>query len=71
MGAGDRHFDRLLFEITAFPEADWNRLRNEYEGPLGFRSAGFDLEAHKRKRDEAMIRFTREFWFDITSFYGK
>jgi len=65
-----RVFDRLVFEITAFHNSDWEELKAEYEGPQGFRSPGFNAEAHEKKRQEKMVRCTREFWFDITSFYG-
>jgi hypothetical protein len=66
-----RFFDRLVFEITAFPDNDWEELKAEFEGPLGYGHPNFDAEAHERKRQEKMVRFTREFWFDITSFYGQ
>lgn len=67
----DRKFDRLLFEITAFLDSDWEELKTEFEGPRGYGHPDFDLESHERKRQEKMMRFTREFWFDITSFYGQ
>lgn len=65
------HFDRLVFEITAFRDNDWEDLKLEFEGPQGYGHPDFDLEDHKEKRQEKMVRFTREFWFDITSFYGQ
>jgi hypothetical protein len=65
-----RNFDRLVFEITAFPEREWERLKAESEGPQGSGTAGFNAELHQKRRQEVMVRFTREFWFDITSFYG-
>lgn len=66
-----RSFDKLVFEITALPENDWEELRAEFEGPQGHWTPDFDEEVHERKRQEKMLRFTREFWFDITSFYGQ
>lgn len=66
---GERVFDKLVFEITAFPEKDWEDLRAEFEGPQGYGHPKFDDEAHERERQEKMVRVTREFWFDITSFY--
>ncbi len=66
-----RHFDKLIFEITAFSDSDWEELKSEFEGPQGYGHSDFDGEAHERKRQEKMMRFTREFWFDITSFYGQ
>jgi hypothetical protein len=61
MSLGTRHYDLLEFEITAFSEPDWNTLK----------SGGFDAKDHARRRKQMSIRFTREFWFDITSFYGR
>lgn len=66
-----RYFDRLIFEITAFHENDWEELKAEHEGPQGYGHPEFDVEAHERRRHEKTVRITREFWFDITSFYGK
>ena len=68
---GRRHFDRLVFEITAFRDNDWEELKAEFEGTQGYSHPDFDVEAHEKKRQEKMVRFTREFWFDITSFYGQ
>ena len=67
----DRKYDKLLFEISAFPEKDWEELKAEYEGPKGYGNQNFDLEAHEKKRQQRMIKITREFWFDITSFFGQ
>ena len=68
---GGRAFDRLVFEITAFPDNEWEVLKAEFEGPQGYGHPDFNAEVHERKRQEKMVRFTREFWFDITSFYGQ
>ena len=68
---GGRSFDRLVFEITAFPDSDWKELKAEFEGPQGYGSPDFDEQVHEKKRQEKMVRFTREFWIDITSFYGQ
>lgn len=66
-----RRFDKLVFEITAFGDGDWEALKAEFAGPRGYGHPDFDGEAHERKRQEKTVRFTREFWFDITSFMGK
>jgi len=66
----DRSFDRMVFEITAFKDDDWDALKMEYEGVHGYGHPDFDLELHNKKRYEKAISLTREFWFDITSFYG-
>lgn len=64
-------FDRLVFEITAFRDSDWEELKAEFEGTQGYGSPDFDEQAHEKRRQEKMVCFTREFWFDITSFYGQ
>lgn len=66
-----RYFDLLIFEITAYPDDDWEELKSEFEGPQGFGTSNFNEEAHEKKRLEKMVCFKREFWFDITSFYAK
>jgi len=65
-----RYFDRLDFEIIAFRESDWEELKAEFEGPQGRGHPNFDEERHLIKLNEKMVRLTREFWFDITSFFG-
>lgn len=68
---GERIFAKLVFEITAYPDKNWEELKAEFEGPQGYGHPEFDSEAHERKRQEKMVRFTRDFWFDITSYYGQ
>lgn len=65
-----RHFDRLIFDITAIGDDDWNTLKAEFEGPYGHGHPDFDEVTHARKRQEKTVHLTGEFWFDITSFYG-
>jgi len=65
----NKSFDVLTFEVTALPDKYWEELEAEWEASTGFRAAGFDIEAHKKKRDALTIRYVTEYWFDITSFY--
>jgi hypothetical protein len=68
---GERSFDRMIFEISAIARDDWEELVAEWNGPNGHRNPNFDPESLLKKREEKRIRFQREFWFDITSFFGK
>ena len=68
---GDRMFDQLIFDVTAFLDKDWEELKVEYEGPKGYGTPWFDEHAHEVKRKNKMVCLKSEFWFDITSFYGK
>lgn len=65
-----RRLDRLVVEITCMPEADWERLKLEWEGPRGFGHPDFDLARHEAERAAFMLRFEQEFWFDVTSTFG-
>ncbi len=47
---GDRRYDHLVFDVTAFHEPDWEALKAEWEGPDGIRSPTFDRRAHAAKR---------------------
>jgi hypothetical protein len=68
---GGRVFDKLVFKITAFRDKDWEELKTEFDGPQGYGHPQFDIQVHERKRQKRMLTFAREFWFDITSFYGQ
>ena len=63
---GTRQFDKLTFEIRAFPERDWKKLKAEYGGPKGVANPKFNHENHEQKRQEKLFFVTREFWFDST-----
>lgn len=69
LGRDGRSFDFLSFEVTAFPDKDWEELRLEFEGPRGARSPGFDMAAHRLKREAKKIRYVAEYYFDITSLF--
>ena len=65
---GDRRFDHLIFDVTAYHQADWSALKAELEGPDGASSPNFDSEAHAKRRHDKLVRSSSEFWFDVTSF---
>lgn len=44
-----RFFDRLIFEITAFRDSDWEELKAEIEEPQGYGTPRFNAEAHEKK----------------------
>lgn len=65
-----KHFDVLSFVVKAFPEKAWDELKTKWEGPNGFQSPRFDADAHMQQRDSMMVKYTTEYYFDITSFFG-
>lgn len=63
----NRKIDHLVVEGTCFLHHEWLELKNEmFSG-----EDDFDLEAHFEKEDKLIFYFTSEYFFDITSFYGK
>lgn len=68
---GGRTFDCLRCEAFALRYLDWLALKDEWEGPNGYGSKGFDEETHFKKRRDLTFRFECEYWFEITSFFGK
>lgn len=66
----DRTYDVLSFEVTAFREEDFDFLKELYEGPNGIINPDFDRTAHEALHRSMMRSGMREYWFDITSFYG-
>lgn len=63
-------YDVMLFEVIAIPDSDWEVLKEEWESNHGFQRSESELKAHINKRNKRKIRYTTEYWFDITSFYG-
>lgn len=70
-GEEGRIYDVLRFDVSALPEADRDRLKAAWEGPDGFRSPGFDAEAHRKRHRDATVHYVAEYWFDITSCHGR
>ena len=64
-------YDRLDCKATALPYLDWLELKNEWEGPNGYGSDGFDEQKHLQHRETKTVNFPFEVWFDISSFYGR
>jgi hypothetical protein len=67
----ERVYDRILYEITCFREQDYEMLKNERETALRTQDKSFDFDGHMKKRAALTVRFEREAWFEISSFYGQ
>lgn len=66
----DKAFDKLIFNVIGFSDEVWDELTGRFEqlktsGKLHLLP---ELDAY---RESKACRFTREFYFDITSFYGQ
>lgn len=65
-----RAYDRLLFTVTGYPEAEFAWLKVEFKKlvELGNRRA---LRANIRELESLKVTYKTECWFDITAFFGK
>jgi hypothetical protein len=70
-GAADRHFDYLTFNVTALPDRDWEHLKNDWMANDGFSDSETGLERHLEEREGLTCCYTAEYWFEITSYFGK
>lgn len=66
----DKPYDRLIFNVVGFTDEVWDELTARFEeiknnGKLELIP---ELDAY---RESKAYRFTREFYFDISSFYGQ
>ena len=65
--SGDRKFDRLRFEVTAYPARALALLLEEIEGPDGRASPSFNEQDAIARLNALKWTGRRDFWFDITS----
>lgn len=66
----DKPYDKLVFNVVGFTDEVWNELTTRFEeiknsGKLELLP---ELDAY---RESKAFRFTREYYFDISSFYGQ
>lgn len=67
VSANEQKFDVLTFDVTAFRSTDWEYLKNDWE--TGTQNGTFDKEAHEIERQKRIIHFTREYWYEVSSFW--
>ena len=65
---GERIFDKLLVSITALSFEAWESRKKEWKE--NGHKPDFDKDWFHQKTKELTQSCQREFWFDITSFYG-
>ncbi len=62
-------YDKINIEVTCYADNDWDELKQEWEN--NYDNPDFDKEAHEKKRNSKLRSLEREFWFEISSFYGE
>ena len=66
----DKPYDKLVFNVVGFTDAVWDELTSRF---AEIEKAGkfeliVELDAY---RESKALRFAREFYFDVSSFYGQ
>lgn len=66
----DRAYDKLVFNVVGFTDEVWDELTSRFENlkDTGKLDLLPELDAY---RESKALRLVREFYFDITSFYGQ
>ena len=65
----DKPHDKLIFNVVGFTDEVWDELTSRFEEIQ--KSGGLELIAElDAYRESKAYRFTKEFYFDISSFYG-
>ena len=68
---GNKHYDKVTFKVTAFPEKDWDMLKEDWDSHNGYKD---DIEGgtkHLSLRMSKMVSYETVGYFDITRFFGK
>lgn len=66
----EKRYDKLVFDVIGFSDAIWDELTSRFEAiqKSGELEKMAELDVY---RETKAYRFKREFYFDITSFYGQ
>jgi hypothetical protein len=66
----DKPYDKLIFNIIGFTDQVWDELTNRFEEiqKSGNLELMGELDAY---RESKALKLVREFYFDISSFYGQ
>ena len=65
-----RRYDVLEFEVTCWHDFYWEKLKTEWDEAKANSSIDPSfLKDHEKKRNEAMLRFNRTYYFEITDVF--
>ena len=66
-----REFDVLKYQVTAFTDRDWEFLRMDWEQNDAYLNDEAGKVRHAEERSLRECYYDTEFWFDISSPFGK
>jgi len=65
----EKKYDKLVFEVTAFHDKDFENIYKEMVEIS--KKPRFDFDIYLESKKELRYHYTSEFWFDITADFGK
>lgn len=65
----DKPYDKLVFNVVGFTDAVWDEITSRFEDIQKTGKSELMVELDEYREAKA-IKFTREFYFDISSFYA-
>ena len=63
------YYDRILVDVTAFREQDWEALKADWEAHDGYKDDPEGRIRHEAWHNSRQIKFQEEFWFNINNFF--
>ncbi|MBQ7178126.1 MAG: hypothetical protein IJS08_11990 [Victivallales bacterium] len=66
-GNDGKMYDHETVNAQIFTLEDWEFLKQDWESHDGYKNDKEGAERHNQMREERAIRFTEEFWFDVTN----
>ncbi len=68
-GENGKIYDKLILRVSALRQQDYKELKEVWESNI--ENDAFDQDAHWERDEKLRIHIEREFWFEISSFYGQ
>ncbi len=63
-------FDRVVVEVTAYPEKEWNELKADWESHGGYADSPEGREANLARKEGIKLTYRTEYFFNISDFLG-
>ena len=62
-------YDHILIEVTAYPEREWNELKNDWESHDCYKDDPAGRERNLARKEACKITYQTEYYFNISDFF--
>ena len=62
-------YDHILVEVTAYPEREWNELKNDWESHDCYKDDPVGRERNLARKEAYKITYQTEYYFNISDFF--